>query len=126
MRPSNSQFLTNGIVGSASFSISSSIYSDCIVRASFQFTCASGSMAGTFQMQGSNDQAVGAPANQFTPTNWSTITSASVTASTTSTSRTFMILPIETSYEYLRVSFTDNSGGTANGLVNGRLKGIGF
>lgn len=126
MRPCNSQFLSNGVTGSASFSISSAIYSDCIVRASFQFTVGSGSVAGTFQMQGSNDQSIGIPANQFTPTNWSTITSASVVASSTSTARTFMILPIETSYEYMRVTFTDNSGGTANGLVNGRVKGIGF
>ncbi len=126
MRPANSQFLTGGITGSGSFSISSSIYSDCLVRASFQFTISSGSMLGTFQIQGSNDQAVGIPANQFTPTNWSTITSASVTASVSATSKTFMILPIETSYEYMRVQFTDLSSGTANGLVNGRIKGIGF
>lgn len=126
MRPFNTQFLTGGVTGSASFSISSAIYSDCIVRASFQFTISSGSMLGTFQLQGSNDQSVGVPANQFTPTNWSTITSASVTASVSTTAKTFMILPIECAYEYIRVQFSDLSGGTANGLVNGRSKGIGF
>ncbi len=126
MRPFNSQFLTSGVTGSGSFSISSSIYADSIVRASFQFTVSSGSCVGTFQIQGSNDQAVGIPANQFTPTNWSTITSASVSCSTTALSKVFMILPIETSYEYMRVQFTDGSAGAANGLVNGRCKGVGF
>lgn len=126
MRPSNSQFLTNGIVGSASFSISSAIYTDCIVRASFQFTVASGSCAGTFNIQGSNDQSFGVPANQFTPTNWNTITSVTVVASSTALVRSFLIPATELAYEYLRVNFTDNSGGSANGLVNGRCKAIGL
>lgn len=125
MRQANSQFVTGGTVGTASF-ISSAVWSYDIIKASFQFTMSSGSLNGTFNIQGSNDLSQGLPPNMFTPTNWNTITSASVVASSTAAGQTFMILPIDCCYEYLRLSFTAGNGGAALGLVNGRIKTIGI
>lgn len=125
MRPSNS-VVFNATVGSAGATISSAVMAIDIIRASFQVSVSSGSFVGTFQVQASNDIPQGLPPNLFTPTNWSTITSASVVASVSLTARSFMILPIETSYNYMRVAFTDASGGTANGVpvVTMNAKGL--
>lgn len=115
MRPNNNPVLTNV---SASGTISSNAqWSDMIIRFSFQ-AVVTGSASGTIIAQASNDFFVGAPPNQFKPTNWSNIGS-SVTVTNTGV---YIIPEIESSYEYIRLTYTDTSGGTATGSISARMK----
>lgn len=121
MRPSNSLIISSGTAGTASVT-SQAVWATDIIRACFQVVVSSGSMVGTFQLQASNDQSTGAPANQFVPTNWNVVGSASsVTGSSTATSKAFLSVPVETCYEYLRVVYSDGSAAAAIGVFNVRL-----
>jgi hypothetical protein len=122
LRPVN-DLIVSSVSNSASFS-SGVVWANSILRASFQISVSSGSCAGTFVVQASNDQSYGLPANQFKPVNWNTIGSAStIVCSTTAvgSSSCFLIPYTETSYEYLKIVYTDLSGGTANGVVSVRM-----
>lgn len=101
----NNNILLNA-VSPASNQVSVAQWSDNIVRASFQLV-ATGTAAGTIQIQGSNDQAVGAPANQFQPTNWSNVGSAV----TVTGIGAYLVPEIEMSYEYLRLSYVSTATG---------------
>ncbi len=124
MRPNNALVVNQQSVGTASF-ISSAFWVQDVVRASFQVVISSGTCNGTFDIQGSNDQAVGKFANQFEPTLWNTLTSMSVVCST-SAGNSFFILQNEYCYEYLRVKFTAGNGGAALGTASVRMKAFGF
>ena len=103
-------------------STSAALWANSILRASFQVSISSGSLTGTFNVQASNDQAIGAPAIQFLPTNWNTITSVTVVCSnTTQGAGSFYIQYFETSYEYLRLSYTAGNGGNTNGVYSVRM-----
>lgn len=123
MRPDNSVLSLN-VSNSASFN-SGVAWGWGIVRASVQVTVSSGSATGIVQLQSSNQKAIGATPNTFIPTFWNNIGSASVVASTSATVNSFLIPSTELCYEYLRVTWTDSSGGTANGLMTINLKSIG-
>lgn len=129
MRPSNSQIIVNGNTGTAISLNSVTVWAWDIVRCSVQIYVSSGSSVGSVQLQASNQKAVGLPPNQFIPTLWNNIGSGSsnqaISFCTTATSNVFMLQSIETSYEYLRVVYTDNSGGTAKGLIQANLKAFG-
>lgn len=113
-----------GTAGTASFS-TNPVWAMDLIRASFQILVSSGSCVGTFVIQASNDQAVGVPAAQFTPTNWVTVGStASVVCSTTASSKVFLLPSTEFAYEYLRIRYTDGSGAAALGVVQIRMKGM--
>lgn len=122
---------TASVAGNAS-SNSKNVWADSIARASFQVaTLGTGVINGTFQLQGSNDQAVGAPAGQFNPINWTNIGPASTVNVATPTAVYLLaaaagLQNIETSYEYMRVVFTDASSGAATGTFSIRMKSIGF
>jgi hypothetical protein len=120
MRTNNSLVVNQQSVGTGSF-ISSAFWVSDVVRASFQVTIGSGACNGTFVIQGSNDQAVGAFPTLYQPTNWNTITSATVVCSA-SAGNSFLILQNEYAYEYLRVQFTAGNGGAALGTANVRMK----
>lgn len=123
MRPNNS-LIVNGVATNANF-VSSTVFADCIVRASAQIVVSSGSCVGTFVWQGSNDQ--GFPSSVYQPTNWNTIGStASIVCSTTPSAKVFLLPLTEMSYEYIRIAFTDASAGSANGVVNVRMKSMGL
>lgn len=118
MRPSNSLIMNNLQAGSSNSSIV--VWATDIIRCSVQVSVSSGSLSGTFQLQSSNDQATGLPPNQFIPTNWTSLGSASVIASSSTLGvGVFMIPSLEVSYEYLRVVFGSTSG--ALGLYSARL-----
>jgi len=125
MRMFNSQIVSGGTVGTASF-VSSSFWSTDIIRTSFQIVISSGTCNGTFVVQGSNDINRGLPAQMFTPTNWNNLGSVSTLVVSTSApgAQSFLIPQFECSYEYLRVSFTAANGGAALGLVDVRGKGF--
>ncbi len=120
MRPVNNLVVNQQAVGTASF-ISPAIWTYDTVRASFQVVISSGTCNGTFDIQGSNDQAVGKFPNQYEPTLWNTLTSMSVVCST-SAGASFFILQSEFAYEYLRVKFTAANGGAALGTATVRMK----
>lgn len=122
MRSTNALIVNQLSVGTASF-ISSACWTDDVVRASFQVVVSSGTCNGTFVIQGSNDIATGRFQNQFNPTNWNTITSATVVCSA-SAGQSFAILGQDYTFEYLRVQFTAGNGGAALGTVNVRMKGF--
>lgn len=124
MRPSNS-LIVNGAIGSASFN-SGPVWAYDIVRCSVQVSVPTGGVNGSLQLQASNDQFQGVPPNQFQPTNWSNVGTASVTFSTTSTAKTFLIVETECCYEYLRVAFTDSTGGAGTGALTVRMKAFGL
>lgn len=85
-----------------------------IVRCSFQVV-ASGTAAGTLQIQASNDQSFGLPANQFQPTNWFNVGTAATIAGAGAyeVGDVFKtsVLPLECSYEYLRLTFVSTKAG---------------
>lgn len=82
-------------------------WSEKIVRASFQLVTTDASADGTIQVQASNDQAYGAPANQFQPTNWNNLGSPV----TVSGLGSFLIPEFECSYEYLRLVWLSTATG---------------
>ncbi len=125
MRPNNSLVVNNLSVGTASF-VSSAFWIQDVVRGSFQVTLSSGSFNGAFVIQASNDQAIGKFPNQFEPTNWNTLNSVTVVASTTAAGQSFIIQSTELCYEYGRVLFTAANGGAAQGTVNVRMKILGI
>lgn len=123
-------------LGSSSVSSNSQCQlSECWVRASFQLSCLSGAVSGTFIVQGSNDIAVGIPSNQFTPTNWNTIgsggtatiiASISATISTSSPTTSVIVPAFETCYQYHRIVYTPTNGGNTVGSFSIRAKTINF
>ncbi len=121
MRPVNDLVISS--YPSQTNSVSMQIWANSILRASFQVNVSSGSLNGTFNVQASNDQCVGAMnAVNFQPTNWNTITSVTVVCSNTVLGAgSFLISYFEISYEYLRVNYTAGSGGFALGLYNVRM-----
>lgn len=124
MRPSSS-LIANAVSCSNSFN-SSNVWGWDIVRCSYQVSVSSGSMNGTFELQGSNDLAVGLPANQFSPTNWNTLGSASyVVCSSSPTQSSFLIPMQEVCYQYMRVVFTKSAQPT-NGVVSIRFNAFGL
>lgn len=124
MRPSNTGY---SIVTGAN-SVSSALWATDIIRTSVQITIGSGDVVGTFRIQGSNDLASGKYPHLFTPTNWFTVGSAQtiVCSNSTSGSGIFVVPSFETSYEYLRIQFTDGSGAAAVGVVNVRFAAKGL
>jgi hypothetical protein len=71
------------------------------------------SAAGTLKVQGSNDAPVGAN-TQFTPTNWNDIPSATSTiASGAGPAIVVSTIP----FQYIRVVYTANSGGSSGGTL---------
>ena len=95
------------------------LWTDFMVRVTFQIV-GTGTTNGSIQIQGSDDQSVGLPANQFQPTNWNNVGASVAVVGTTPS-----ITPeIETCYEYMRLVFTDASGGAATGTISARAKGI--
>jgi len=104
------------------------IWSQKIVRASFQVVVGSGSLTGTFNLQASNDFAEGNGAfpNQFIPTNWSTVGTTSVICSSTGANATFLLSSTEMSYEYLRLQYVAGNSGNTPGLYTVRIKSQGL
>ena len=121
MRPSNELVASN--VLSSGTSYSNVMLSECWIRSSFQMDCGSGTMAGTFTVQASNDIATGTPPNQFSPANWFTVGTNSVACSMTVAGQV-MIPYFETCYQYHRVQFVPATG--AQGWYNIRVKTISF
>lgn len=119
MNTTNYAIITNGISGTASFSSSASWGWETF-RLSGQCVVSSGSLAGNFQLQASNDKATGAFQGQFQPTNWNTLGSTTMllNCSTTATVKSFMFPVTELSYQYIRIVFVDNSAGSAIGVFN--------
>lgn len=124
MRPNNALVVSGQSVGTASF-LSGAFWIQDVVRASFQAVVSSGTFNGSLTLQVSNDQAIGLPANQFQPTNWSTLGSVTVVAST-SAGAVLLIQQAELAYEYARIQFTAGNGGAALGTVNIRMKCFGI
>lgn len=120
MRPSNSLVLN----APANASVNSTpVYATDIVQTSAQ-AVASGTAAGTLQMQASDDYLPGSPTTSSAsqPTHWNNIGAPVTVAGAGS----YLIPVIETSYEWLRVSYTDTTGGTATGTLLIRQKSNAF
>jgi hypothetical protein len=113
MRPNNCIIMNN--LSAASNQTSTVQWTDTIVRVSFQVVN-SGTSTGTLQLQASDDQAIGLPANQFTPTNWFNVGgTVSVTGA-----GVFVVTQQEVAYEYLKLVFTSSVPGT--GTLLARMK----
>lgn len=79
------------------------------------------------QLQGSNDKAVGAPPNQFVPTNWYNIgTTLTVAGAATQVIPTAAPCYYEACAQYFRLVYTDTSGGTATGTLQARMESKGL
>lgn len=120
MRPSNS--LVINAASAAANKNSVPLWADNIVRVSFQVVASNSSAAGTIQVQVSDDQSVGLPANQFIPTNWANL--GSPVTLTGSSSLNALVPAIEVAYEYIRIVYTDTTGATATGTISARAKAI--
>lgn len=119
MRPNNFAILPAAAANATQTSLCAWAYD--IVRASFQLV-ATGTAAGTIQVQISNDQAVGAPAGQYAPTNWSDLGTTVAVAG----AGVYTVPAVECAYEYIRVVYTDTSSGSATGTVAVRMKSMGL
>ena len=121
MRASNEIIALNAPAQTSSASLV--VWASLMYGASVHITVSSGSLNGTFNIQGSNELATGRFPEQFTPSNFATlgISSTSVIASISAGSS--VMLPFfPTSYEYLRVNFTAGNGGNTLGLYTIRMK----
>lgn len=122
MRPNRATIVKPGQAANVSANVGV-VYADCMVRASWQIVT-SDAVNGAFKVQASNDMPVGVAINAFVPTNWNDITSATVTLS--GTGLVGLIPSQELSYAYLRIVFTDASGGTSAGSYSINMSSIGF
>ena len=120
MRTNNELIASNTLSSGTSYS--NVCLSDAWIRASFQVTCGSGSLTGTFAVQVSNDLPVGTPPNQFSPTNWTTIGSANLYQVVSSmTVNSVALIPwFDTCYHWHRVQFVPATG--AQGWYNIRVE----
>lgn len=120
----NDQIATSYTASSSTAELA--MWASTVFRASFQVSVSSGSLNGTFTLQGSNDMATGKFPSQFAPTNWNNVGgSTSVICSTTVLGvGSFMFGPVETSYEYLRLNFSAGNANAALGLYSVRFKGF--
>lgn len=119
MRSNNELVATN--VLSSGTSYSNVMLSEQWIRSSFQMSCGSGSINGTFTVQVSNDFPVGTPPYQFSPANWNSIGTASVTCSLTGAAGICVIIPyFETCYKWHRVQFVPTT--SAQGWYNIRVE----
>ncbi len=127
MRPNNATVVTAQPTN-ATINLTNSnghvIWSNGIVRASFQAAVSAGTVNGALKVQASNDKPTGAMPENFIPTNWNDISGATVTIATAATS--YMIPYQELCYEYLRLVYTDASGGTATSTITVQMKSIAF
>ncbi len=114
MLPGNVVIL-NPVTAAASIN-SGPIWATKMLRCSIQFV-ATGTAAGNFQLQASNDQNTGLPNDNFVPSHWNNIGSPV----TVSGAGSYLAPFIELSYEYLRLVYTDTSGGTASLLISARI-----
>lgn len=86
------------------------------VAASFVASFADTSADGTVKIQGSNDSSVSPPnPNNFTPTNWADIPSA--TSTITNGVGSAIVLPTM-NFQYIRAAYTSASGGSTTIVVN--------
>lgn len=120
MKPSNSIIMS--ALANNTNQTSQIVWAFDIVRFSIQ-AVVTGTPTGTLQVWVSNDKAVGFPANQFVPTNWVELGSdVSVAAA-----GVFMVpssTELEASYEYIKLVYTDGSGGAATGTISANLKAM--
>jgi len=96
----------------------SAIDANQLVSASFQAVFADTSVAGTLQIQASNDiynDRYNFPEGKFQPTNWTNVPSGSATV--TAGASALILLP-QIAYRWLRVVFTESTPGTSTIQVN--------
>lgn len=125
MRPNNTQIVKGTIVANVTGPVAV-VWINGAVRASWQIvTSGTGIVNGVYKLQVSNDKPVGAFPENFIPTNWNDVASATATVNV-STPTAFMIPFQELSYEYARIFFTDSSSGAATGSTLIDMKSIAF
>lgn len=108
MKPVNSIVLSGADTGSLN---GSAIVADQLVSASFQAIFADTTVAGTIQVQASNDlPPAGNIPNSFVPTNWTNVASGS--AAIVAGASVMVILP-QICYRWMRVIFTETTPGTS-------------
>lgn len=73
-----------------------------------------GTPTGTFSLQGSCDPIPQARIEEITPTNWSTIINSSIAVSVAGN---LMWNVADIAYNYVRVVYTDTSGGTSTAII---------
>jgi hypothetical protein len=73
-----------------------------------------GTPTGTFSLQGSCDPIPQARVEEIVPTNWSTIINSSISVSAAGN---LMWNVAEIGYNYVRVVYTDTSGGTSTAII---------
>lgn len=101
---------------------SAAIDAQNLIRLSAQAIVAGGTSVGNLQIQVSNDKNGAMNGFPFIPTNWSNLGAAVALAA----GGIFLIASQETCYRWVRVIFTDGSGGTNTGNVTVNLDAIGF
>jgi hypothetical protein len=96
---------------------------DKMLRVGVVAVVGAGTVNGSMQLQCSNDKAIGARPDRFQPTNWVNVGSSVAIATASSN---YLIPYTELSYEYIRVLYTDASGGAATSSIqiNVALKGL--
>lgn len=115
----NNELVANNVLSSGT-SFSNVMLSEQWIRTSFQITCGSGSLVGTFTVQGSNDKPVGTPPNQFSPTNWNNIGSSQQVVCSFSVGTCALIPYFDTCYHWHRIQFV--AGNLPNGWFSIRVE----
>jgi hypothetical protein len=93
-----------------------------VLNFAFQVDFTGSTITGTFKLQGSCDPTDNVPANSVNPkvTNWSDITGSAAAITAAGDFLWTVALP---GYNYVRLVYTDTSGGTSNGVCSGRFNG---
>lgn len=98
--------------------LSSHVSLSQMLKGSLQVIIPSGTATGNIQLQASNDiPPDGALPGSFTPTNWSDIQSNLPITGV----ETDMIAQFDLCYRWIRVKYTDTSGGTGTGKITAEL-----
>lgn len=98
----------------------SAVFIGQAAQASFVLNTADSTLAGTYQVQGSNDIPVGDP-TKFTPTFWNNITNGSITI--TAGVASALIVPA-IPFQYIRIVFTRSGGAVTAFSINMTALGV--
>jgi hypothetical protein len=90
------------------------------IALSFQAIAGTGSCAGTFQLQITNDPCLVPDFNNFVPVNWTNL-GTPLTFAQGSTASNQLFAKIDSAYCAMRVVFTDSSSGSNTSLITVQL-----
>lgn len=119
MRVFNDPLLTNAVMNTTLTSLGIPLMNTYGYAIQAVYT---GTPTGTFKLQASVDPVKDGPPNTPQPTNWDDITDSSFTVSSAGV---YIWNVTDAMYTWVRLVYTDSSGGTSTAIVNARINSKG-